>query len=314
MAPRVELTGICDLDESKARRFQTGNVYTDLAEMLDREKPNFLDIVTRPEHHLPMARMAAERGIHVFCQKPFAETITEAHQIIEACRNVRLMVNENFRWQAWYREIKRLLHAGTIGEPFTFHWQHRANDGLLNPPYPEQPYFIHYPRFLIYEVLVHHLDTSRFLFGEPVELSCTTARVNPAMAGEDLAIITLRYHEGFAGVIDANRCAPTDHDGKAMGNFRIDGHDGFLWMSDEGEITLESRNGMKYPHSWAKPSIGYRGDACFGTQQHFIECLESGADFETGGTEYLKTMQLVDLCYESAKQKKTLKIPAFPLV
>ncbi len=308
MSPQVELAGLCDVDPAKAARFGTGNVYTDLETMLDREKPDFLDIVTRPEHHQSMARMAADRGIHILCQKPFAETIGEAREIIESCRNVRLMVNENFRWQAWYRETKRLLQDGAIGEPFTFHWQHRANDGLLDPPYPEQPYFIHYPRFLIYEVLVHHLDTSRFLFGEPRELSCMTARVNPKMAGEDLAFITLRYHDGFAGIIDANRCAPTDNNGRAMGNFRIDGHDGTLWMTDEGCITLEPRNGSRKIHHWHIPVQGYRGDACYGTQKHFAESLISGQEFETSGDDYLRTMTLVDLAYTSAREGKTLPV------
>ena len=41
---------------------------------------------------------------------------------------------------------------------------------------------------------------------------------------------------------------------------------------------------------------GYRGDSSKATQSHFIDCLRSGIEFETGGEEYLKTFQLVFDC------------------
>jgi predicted dehydrogenase len=39
-------------------------------------------------------------------------------------------------------------------------------------------------------------------------------------------------------------------------------------------------------------------------QQHFVDCLESGADFETSGSETLKTMALVYACYRSAEEER----------
>lgn len=308
------VTAVCDLDEAKARAFAekygVAKVYTDLDEMLDREKPGFLDIVTRPEQHLPMARAAAGRGIHVFCQKPFAPTIPEAQEIIRVCRDagVRLMVNENFRFQAWYREIRKLLDAGAIGEPFSFRWLHRANDGLLDKPYPNQPYFVDYPRFLIYETLVHYLDSARYLFGEPASVSCVTARVNPRIAGEDLALIALKFPGALAGTIDGNRCSPLDDDGPAMGGLRIDGYGGTLWMRAGGRIAIEPRGGERREHAWEIPTIGYRGDACYGTQKHFLDCLSSGDEFETNGEDYLRTMALVEACYVAAAEGRAVTV------
>jgi predicted dehydrogenase len=308
------VTAVCDIDEAKASAFAekygVANVYTDFDAMLDREKPDFLDIVTRPEQHLPMAGAAAERGVHVFCQKPFAPSIPEAQEIIRVCREagVRLMVNENFRFQGWYREIRRLLDAGAIGQPFSFRWLHRANDGLLASPYPNQPYFVDYPRFLIYETLVHYLDSARYLFGEPSSVSCAIQRVNPKIAGEDMALITLQFPGTLAGTIDGNRCSPLDEEGAAMGNLRIDGLGGTLWMRADGTITVEPRSGERREHTWDIPTIGYRGDACYGTQKHFLDCLSSGAEFETPGEDYLKTMSLVEACYASAAEGRRVTL------
>lgn len=310
LAPAGKIVAVCDPDEAKARKFATRfgvpKVYSGLNRMLDEEKPDFLDIVTRPEQHLPMAREAARRGTHVFCQKPFAPSIAEARRIVEACAGVRLMVNENFRFQAWYREIKKLLAADAIGEPFSFRWVHRANDGFGEVPYASQPYFATYPRLLIYETLVHWLDTARFLFGEPERVRCETSRINPRIAGEDLAIVTLRFPGRLRGVIDGNRVSPLDEPSgdpsKAMGSLRIDGVGGTLWMTTSGEIEIEPRGGARRKRDWPIPQIGYRGDCCFGTQKHFLDRLASGEEFETNGADYLKTMALVDACYRSAAE------------
>ena len=47
------------------------------------------------------------------------------------------------------------------------------------------------PRLLVYETLVHHLDTGRYLAGEIDSLYCQTKRINPVIAGEDCVIILL---------------------------------------------------------------------------------------------------------------------------
>src|ERR1043165_1790051 len=46
--------------------------YTDFEEMLDKEKPDLVSIVTPPNFHFPMTMAALSRGIHVLCEKPFA--------------------------------------------------------------------------------------------------------------------------------------------------------------------------------------------------------------------------------------------------
>jgi predicted dehydrogenase len=54
-------------------------------------------------------------------------------------------------------------------------------------PHTVQPYFRAMPHLLIYETLVHFLDTFRFLAGEIVTVLCPTRRVNPLIAGYESA-------------------------------------------------------------------------------------------------------------------------------
>src|SRR5262249_46729072 len=153
---------ICDLIGEKARgvaaEFGVARVYTDWKEMIDRERPDFVDIITPPDTHEEMCTFAAARGVHVVCQKPLAPTFEAARRIVETAETagIRLMIHENFRWQPWYRKIKQIQTAGTIGAFTHIHFLMRMGDGWGENAYLDrQPFFRDYPRLLIYETGVH---------------------------------------------------------------------------------------------------------------------------------------------------------------
>jgi len=171
--PEVEIVAVCDQVEDKARavqeQFGIVNRYTRWTEMLDREKPDFVDIITPPDTHEEMCAFASRLGINVICQKPLAPSMEEARRIVETAQaaSVRLMVHENFRWQPWYRKIKELQTAGTIGEFTHIHILTRLGDGWGERAYLDrQPFFRDYPRLLIYETGVHFIDTFRYLLAK----------------------------------------------------------------------------------------------------------------------------------------------------
>ena len=99
-----------------AAKWNMARADVDVAEMLDREKPDFVDIVTRPEAHLSLTELAASKGIHVICQKPMAPSWQDCLAMVAACKRagVRLLIHENWRWQPWYRETKRVMDRGAL--------------------------------------------------------------------------------------------------------------------------------------------------------------------------------------------------------
>ena len=69
--PGIELAAICNRDQAKARalaeRFDIPRVYGDVAEMIEREKPGLLDIVTPPVTHREYVELASRHGILTIC-------------------------------------------------------------------------------------------------------------------------------------------------------------------------------------------------------------------------------------------------------
>jgi len=284
----------------------------DAAEMLDREKPDFVDIVTRPEAHLPLTELAASKGIHVICQKPMAPSWQDCLAMVVTCKRagVRLLMHENWRWQPWYRETKSVMDSGALGTTYHLAFRHRMGDGLGPSPYSQQPYFIQMPRLLVYETLVHHLDTGRYLAGEIDSLYCQMKRINPVIAGEDCALIQLSFASGVQGLIDGNRISGKVPASLALGSFRVEGDQGMIRCSSSGRLFLTQHGKDETALSYVLPATGYRGDSIRAAQEHYISCLQTGARCESEGENYLKTVAAVEACYQSAAKGQVVRIGA----
>lgn len=276
--------------------------------MLEKEKPDFVDIATRPEAHLELVTVAARRGLHVICQKPMAPSWEECVAMAKVCKesNVRLLMHENWRWQPWYREIKRHLEAGTFGQAFHIAFHMRTGDGRGDQPYTVQPYFRDMPRFILYEVVVHFIDTFRYLVGEIATVSCQTARVNPLIKGEDYALVQLRFHGGVQGLIDANRFSGRVPVDVTLGAFRLEGDRAAIRLSPDGQLWLTEYGKDEVRHEFPTPDTGYKGDSVKATQEHLVSCLRSGQRSESEGQDYLKNVAAVLACYRSAETGRTV--------
>ena len=293
-----------------AAKWGIPRTYLDAAQMLDHEKPDFVDVVTRPEAHLPLTELAASRGIQVICQKPMAPSWQDCRAMVSACKRagVGLLIHENWRWQPWYRETKRVMESGALATPYHLAFRHRTGDGLGSTPYSQQPYFVQMPRLLVYETLVHHLDTGRYLAGEIDSLYCQMKRINPVIAGEDCVVIHLSFASGVQGLIDGNRISGKVPSSLALRSFRVEGDQGMIRCSSSGKLFLTQHGKDETALSYGLPSVGYRGDSIRAAQEHYISCLQTGQRCESEGEEYLKTVAAVEACYDSAQAGRVVKI------
>jgi predicted dehydrogenase len=312
--PEVEMAAVCDLAEEKARamqaRFGIPGCYTQWREMLDVVRPDFVDIITPPPTHDEICAEAARRGIHVICQKPLAPTLEEAERIVNTARaaGVRFMTHENWRWQPWYRRIKEIQNSREIGEFIHIHVLTRLGDGWGERAYLDrQPFFRDYPRLLIYETGVHFIDTFRYLLGEVASVHAHLRRLNPVIKGEDAGQLFLRFESGATAIWDANRYNETESSNPryTFGEIRIDATAGHLTMNSDSAIRLKRLGEPARDVDYPRENRNFAGDCVYSLQRHFVDCMASGREFESSGTDYLKTLRIVFAAYESASTGKS---------
>jgi D-apiose dehydrogenase len=302
--PEVEIVAAADIELERAKKF-ANRAYRSAEELLDCERPDFVDIVTRVEDHLPLVRLALERRTPIICQKPLAPDWSSAVEIVTAAESVGvpLMIHENWRWQPWYRVAHEMISRGDIGPPIGYGFRTRTRDGMGPDPYPKQPYFRQLRRLLIDEALVHHIDTARFLFGEIDSVYAEASRRNPHVAAEDQAILVLSHGSAVHGWIDGHRFLDPDPDGPAMGDAFLEGELGTISIQGTGDVYLN--RGLAWKN---EVTSGYRGDSVRATQTHFISCLRHSTPFESGGRQYLRTFAAVEAGYRSAADRRSVSL------
>jgi predicted dehydrogenase len=160
------------------------------------------------------------------------------------------------------------------------------------------------PRLLVHETLVHPIDTARFLFGDIHSVSARLRRLNPVIAGEDRALLTLMHNSQVDGVVDGHRFLDPDPPGPAMGETWIEGHNGTLQINAAGEIRL--RDGVLYTPP--EPALGYKGDSVRAVQIHFLGCIRGLTQPESRVDQYWNTFAAVEAAYASAAAGRTVAI------
>jgi predicted dehydrogenase len=308
----ARIVALCDRHPERrgpiVDRFGIPQAFDDFESMLDEAEIDFVDVCTRPYSHAALTKLAAERGLPVLCQKPFCTSLDEAREVVEFCDQVgtRLMVNENYRWQAWYRKAKEVIASNALGRPFLARVHKRSRVTLPRFEH-NQAYMGDMPRLIAYEMGVHYLDTFRYLFGEPETVFTRLHRVSPHVKGEDVQLTILGYKELTCLIDSSWASVPVPGLDRSERNWsvapprlEIDGSEGTLVLAYDGSMCLV-RDDDRQQWQFTQDTVP---ESHVAAQQHFIDCLESGAQFETSGAETLKTMALVYACYRSAEQRR----------
>jgi predicted dehydrogenase len=312
--------------ESLARQFgvDDDHIYDDYRRLLDSERLDFVDIATAPDIHREQVLAAAAHGVHILCQKPVAVSLGEAREMIGACEaaGVRFVVNENWRWRRWYRELKQRIDAGQIGAPryarFAMHndevWPAASGCELLR----RQPYTAHLPNLILYELGIHFVDVLRYLLGDVESVYARLSRVSPLVQGEDMAIVLLEFRSGATGLIDISWGSHVPSEKRlargSLDTFIVEGEQGTLELDpyQEDSISMTTANHTK---RWAaRPDLTRAAiyqESYNNTQNHFIQCLRSGEPAENEARDNLKTFAATIAAYASAARKRVITVEEF---
>ena len=110
---------------------------TDWEKVIARDDIDVIDICTPGNLHLPMAKAALKAGKHVICEKPLANTLAEARELLAVAANAsqKTMVAFNYRRVPAVALARQLIAEGRIGE--IYHWRAvYLQDWIIDPDFP----------------------------------------------------------------------------------------------------------------------------------------------------------------------------------
>lgn len=222
--PRMKV--ICGRDASKvqaaAAKYGWEEHATDWRKVVERKDVDLVDVSTPGDTHCPIVLGAAQAGKAVLCEKPLANTLSEAEKMFQAVRRAKVlhMICHNYRKTPAIVLARKLIEEGRLGEIHHFRGTY-LQDWIVDPQFP-----------LVWrlkkskagsgalgDILSHSLDLARFLVGE-VSQVCGDLKTfvkkrplpdQPEKMGkvtvDDAALALLRFKSGAVGTIEATRFA-----------------------------------------------------------------------------------------------------------
>lgn len=119
--PDVEVAGICDSTGyllSVLGKYTGLPTYSDYGAMLTEAGLDAVVIATPSMMHAPMVRAALDKGLHVFCEKPFCLDPNESAELAGMARTRGLVTQVGYhnRHVGAFQEVKRLIEGNAIGQ------------------------------------------------------------------------------------------------------------------------------------------------------------------------------------------------------
>ncbi len=289
--------------------------YDTYQELMADESIEVLDIAVPPHAQLEVMQEAVKHAGHIkgiLAQKPLAVHYKEAREIVRLCEDagIVLAVNQNMRYDQSIRALKNVLDRGYIGDPVLGTIEMRAVPHWM-------PWCKLYGRLTLLIMSIHHLDSFRYLFGDP-ESVYVSVRKDPRASFEHrdgIALYILEYANGLRATAWDDVWAGPAHEGGASDiyiKWRVEGTGGLAdgaigWPAYPNRKPSTLRfSTLKQPGVWFCPewSEVWFPDAFSGTMGMLLHALNTGQKPEVDGRDNLKTMALIEACYRSVDEHR----------
>jgi predicted dehydrogenase len=253
----------------------------------------------------------------VLAQKPLGTSYAQACRIVELCERagITLAVNQNMRYDQSVRACKTLLDRGELGTSVLATIEMRA-----------VPHWMSWQQRLGWLTLrimsIHHLDTFRYWFGEPLRVFASV-RPDPRTLGQfdhedGICLYILEYAAGLRAAAWDDVWTGPAREGAAADigiRWRVEGTAGMArgtigWPEypKRAPSTIDLTTIARGPR-WLQPRWpqAWFPDAFAGPMAELLCALEAGAQPSLSGRDNLQTMALVEACYVSVREHRAVE-------
>lgn len=179
--------------------------YADFDRMLEQEPLDALVVATPSKLHAHMVQAALERGIHVFCEKPFVLDVADGEKLVALAENKRLVnqVGYHYRFVGAFKEAARIVKSGALG---TVHHVRAEAFGpvVLRPKGGTWRSAKSEGGGALYDYACHAIDLVNFVVGTPAAVDGVVRRGVFSQDVDDEVYCTLRYADGASGQLSVN--------------------------------------------------------------------------------------------------------------
>ncbi len=273
--PQLDLVTVCDTSSfvlDVFKKYSSVRCYTDYKKMFQNEELDCVFVATPTKFHFDIVKSALDKGLHVFCEKPFSLHVDEGKELVDLAvkRGVVNQVGYHNRFIGTFNYFKKLIEAGILGNVYHFvgeaygpvvtrkkggTWRSKGSEG----------------GGCLFDYASHVINLIEFILGDIKSVDGTQLKKIYSSGVEDAVYSALILENGVSGNLSVNWSDETYR--KMSTQITAIGTEGKI-ISDAQEIRIYSK----------------KGNEKFGLEKgwtiKYITDLTDNVDFYLRGEEY----------------------------
>ena len=273
---------------------------------IERVHESYLDVINDPDVeavynplanslHAPWSKATLAAGKHVFTEKPSASNAAEAEAVAELASRTDRQLFEGFHylWHPLVARLHAILASGELGEL-------RHVETVMDMPAPDSSdprWSLELAGGALMDLGCYSLHSMRvlapFVGGEPELISATGGERQGHPGVDEWLTAELRFPNGVTGTAGCNMAS--DHH---QMSHRLIGTAGEAVITDfvnphnDDRLIVSTSKGSRTERLGTRSSYTYQLEA-------FTTAVRTGVPAPTDAADAVKTMRLIDECYEA---------------
>jgi predicted dehydrogenase len=299
--PGAELRWICDQSEEARERwgaaFPSTRVSADLEELLEDPELDAVVVATHVPSHAALATRVLASGKHCFVEKPLAQSVSDAEQVVAAAREAGklLMVGHLLEYHPGVEKLKEIADSGELGEIY-YLYSNRLNLGKLRAD-----------ENALWSLGAHDVSVLLHLAGGEEPTECQASGESYMRDGvEDVVFCYLRFPSGLAAHLHLSWLDPhKERRFTVVGSKKMATFDD---MDLERKVTVYDK-GFDEDYSSYGEYIARSGDV-FSPRvsneeplriecRHFLERIADGGEPRSGGESGVRVVRVLEALQRS---------------